>query len=83
MKIKIIKDNPEDGQSSIKDLIGEEFEVQLIHKDMNGKPTGRVSVNSNMYDGYAGLIILNSDEYEVIPETKKTIWQKIAEYTGF
>lgn len=67
MKIKIIADNPEDGQDSIKDLIGEVFEVQFRHQT-NGEYDGRVSVNSQEYDGFAGLIIIQPDEYEVVEE---------------
>jgi hypothetical protein len=60
MKIRVIASHPTNDQDGIEDLIGEVFEVKFIHKH------GEISIDANDYDLYAGLIILNEREYEVI-----------------
>jgi len=62
MRIKVIVSKPRDaGQASIHQLIGKTFEVigEVDHE--NGDT---VSVRSKLFDG---IIVLNKEEYEVIP----------------
>lgn len=64
MKIKIIADNPEDGQSSIQSLIGCEFEAKIIH--------GRMTIEAGNFPGkvvsWTDKVVLNSDEYEIVKD---------------
>lgn len=59
--VRIIADNPTDGQDSIKESIGLEV-YGIFMEDEDGKPNGKVS--AEVPD--RGRVILNKDEYEIV-----------------
>lgn len=58
MKVKVIADNPLEGQGSIKHLIGNVYEVMIYDEEDHS-----VSV----LDYMEGMIVLNKSEY-IVPE---------------